>query len=427
MIGSWRRFRWAVAVLFLATFFVDCRSPLPEVHGRTLDPGWLSTDRHWDVLLLPGTPPGSPLGSSPAFDGEPARNANSDPGLEQHLRDALGQAGSRLGDWRIDLAGVALDGARLRAWSTSPAGEPLLRFVREDAGRAIDLTDLLFFLDDVLRDAPHGLRDQVVWLTPSRARKAGILLHPDDVFLDAQPRRYGTRKRIAIDQPEPQVDLEPARDGDPPGPGWTARFRNPADEAAMLAALAAAPGASGFSERIAALLAALREAGARVSLNSTLRSPERGYLMWGAFLLGQARSADALEAIADMLDDRNVRWKRNVAITWRHPNGWLATQGAARAMAETYQVAYATESGARASDHYTGRAVDFEAIALPRRLELRGLDGRVQRFDLSDSHEARDLSLTPQLIDFVEHAYGLEKLSADYPHWVDSRTSSTVE
>jgi hypothetical protein len=354
----------------------------------------LDADRHWDVLAPP-----------------------RGPGAQ---RRALAEAASLLGDWQLQVAGVAIDGPRLAAWASAPADEPLLRFVREEAGRAIDLPDLLLFLDDVLREGSLGLRGETVWLTPGRARSAGVLVHPDDVFGTAPPRHYGVRGPVPIDRPVPQLDLPPARDGDPPSPNWTARYRNPADEAGMLGALSARSESAAFAGRIEVLLAALREAGASVSLNSTVRSPERGYLMWGAFLLSRCETEPELEAAIALLEERNAEWQRNVPIEWRHRAGWRETREAAREMADTYQVVYASEDGARASDHYTGSAVDLTAVALPRELILRAPDGTRRRFDLSASDETRDLSLSPELIDWVEVHYALRKLESDYPHWTDA-------
>ncbi|MFP6639377.1 MAG: hypothetical protein VCC04_03960, partial [Myxococcota bacterium] len=117
----------------------------------------------------------------------------------------------------------------------------------------------------------------------------------------------------------------------------------------------------------------------------------------------------------------NTEWGLDVPIQWRHPDGWQATRAAAREMADTYQVVFATESGARSSDHYTGRAVDLVAVALPRTLELIGADGEIGRFDLSDPAESRDLSLSMALMEWVEQHFGLKKLREDYPHWVDDQ------
>ena len=81
---------------------------------------------------------------------------------------------------------------------------------------------------------------------------------------------------------------------------------------------------------------------------------------------------------------------------------------------------FASEIGARQSDHYTGKAVDLVALALPRRLALRAPNGNSAQFDLSDASQPLDLSLTPELIDWVETNFGLKKLRADYPHWSDA-------
>jgi hypothetical protein len=199
------------------------------------------------------------------------------------------------------------------------------------------------------------------------------------------------------------------------------RFRNPDEENAMLAALRAERPRDDFADRVTWLMRALREAGADAQLGSTVRHRERGYLMWGAFELSRARSEDEVEALCRKLDARNVEWGLGVPITWRHPRGWAATRDAARVMTETYDVVYATEAGARASSHYGGRAVDLTVTGLPRSLELTAPNGARKRFDLSGEHETRELSLTPEIVEWVEAQLGFEKLHADYPHWNDAR------
>jgi hypothetical protein len=329
------------------------------------------------------------------------------------------QAGEALGDWRISLAGVGIDGPLLVKIARAMPDDELVGGLRDALGRPVDVGDLLLFIDDVLRDGERGLRGGRVWVTPGRARRHGILVHPDDVFTDS-PRRYGERGELAIDRPTPQrVDLPPARDGDPPGPRWTMRYRNPLDEAARLSAISERTGSPDLERRIRSLVEQLRAQGAEVYVNSTVRSPERGYLMWGAFVLSRAESQRDLEATAERLDRANREWGLEVSITWRAPGDWRATRESAREMADTYQVVFATERGARASSHYGGRAVDLVALDLPRRVVLQAPDGARQAFDLSGNHETLDLSLTPALIEWVEAHFGLEKLRSDYPHWSD--------
>ena len=332
---------------------------------------------------------------------------------------AMAFAGEALGDWKLYLAGVPVDGPRLVALAEGAPGESLEATLRVDLGRPVDLEDFIFFLDDVLRDGARGLRGELVWVTPGRARSAGILLHPDDVFA-GKPRLYGARGALAIDRPRPQRNMDPARDGDPPGPPWAMRYRNPSQEKEALAALEAIRGDASFARRIRSLIGQLRAQGAEVYLNSSVRSPERGYLMWGAFILSRASSEAEVQARVERLRAARSEWELSVPIRWLHPAGWEATRDAARAMADTYEVVFATEEGARASDHYTGAAVDLVALALPGRLELISPRGASRSFDLSSAAASRDLSLSPDLIDWLEANWGLKKLRSDYPHWSDA-------
>ncbi|MDZ7748724.1 MAG: hypothetical protein U5K43_07665 [Halofilum sp. (in: g-proteobacteria)] len=333
-------------------------------------------------------------------------------------RATLAAAADALDGWRVRLAGVDVDGPLLAALAATPAHEPHWCVpVRERLGRPVDLPDFLYFLDDVATAGARGLRGAGVWVPSGRARGAGILVHPDDVF-GAQPRRYGGRP-LAIFRPARPADLEPAVDGDPLGPRWTARYRNPQDEAARLDALERA-GHPGFAARLRELLAQFRAQGAEAWVFSTVRSRERGYLIYGAFILSRADTADAVERRVAELERLNREWGLQVPIRWRHPDGWRATVTAARAMAEAYNVVYATRSGARRSSHYDGTAADFAVVDLPRRVTLRAPGGAERSFDLSDPAEPRDLNLTPRLIAWVEAHFRLDKLRGDYPHWSDA-------
>jgi len=389
--------RLLVASLALsASFGVACDSAC----DASSEPRTLATNRHWEALDAPGGP--------------------------EDARSTLRQAARELWGWEdIHLAGVRLEAAKLLAISNTPESEPLARALREQLRRPVDLDDFLLLLDDLLVAGRAGLHGELVWITPGRGRKAGVLLHPDDVFFDDRPRRYGEHGDIAIDMPSPQRDLPPAQDGDVLGPNWTMRYRNPSSEKGMLKALAELrgenPGDGGFADRVAALLGQLREQGAVVYLNSTVRRRERGYLMWGAFELGRQPDQPALLDMVERLRNANRDWGLDVPIEWVHPGGWTATREAAREMADTYEVVYATEAGARSSNHYEGLAVDLVAVGLPRTLVLEAPGGERRSFDLSDPEESRDFSLTPELIRWVENSYELQKLESDYPHWDDAR------
>ena len=351
----------------------------------------VATDRDWDRLPPPG-------------DGA--------------ARATLAAAADAIGDWPLRLAGVALDGDTLAALAATPPEEPLVRAARERLRRPVDLEDFLYLLDDLAE--AEELRSRTVHLPSGRARAAGILLHPDDVF-DGAPHRYGAAGgRLAVDRPPRPAELEPADDGDPPGPRWTARYRNPQEQEAMLAALERAGGGD-FAHRIRMLLEQFRTQGADAWVFSTVRSRERGYLIYGSFILGRADSADAVERRAAKLDRLNREWGLHVPIRWRHPDGWRATIDAAAAMADAYNVVYATQRGARHSSHYGAGAADFAAMGLPRELTLTAPGGGASRtFDLSDPDHPRDLNLAPELIAWVEEHFAMRKLRSDYPHWTDA-------
>lgn len=343
----------------------------------------------------------------------------SPPPWPKGLRTPLEEAAAGLGQRRIRLARATVDADLLMAMSRADRDESMTRVMREAMGGAVDPEDFIFFLDDVLREARYESGENEVWVTPGRARKAGIYLHPQDVF-QARSRRYGEHGFPNTDRPQVQSELPPASDGDPLGPNWTMRFKNPPTESERLSALASDPRSADFSSRITALMEQLRAQGAWVELTSTVRSPKRGYLMWGAFLLSQADSEESLRATLERLERANTEWELFVPIRWSPSQDTETIRERAREMADTYQVVFATESGARSSDHYSGKAVDLVAVALPRHLELLAPDGAEGHFDLSSPEHSRDLSLSPELIKWIEEHFELRKLQGDYPHWVDA-------
>jgi hypothetical protein len=114
-------------------------------------------------------------------------------------RRKLAQAAARWGARVLLLDDVRIDARALAAVAATPADEPLERALREAWRRPVDLDDLLLFLDDVL--AALGAREVV--LPAGRARSAGVLVHPDDVFLKDRPRLYARRAtRLSIERPK---------------------------------------------------------------------------------------------------------------------------------------------------------------------------------------------------------------------------------
>ncbi len=336
-------------------------------------------------------------------------------------RETLARAGELLGDWTLDVAGVLVDGAFLSKLAATPADEPLVRAAREAMGRPLDVADFLYFLDDVLAAGARGQRGAPIVLTPDRARRYGVFVHPDDVF-KKRPRVYAKRPgQMPVDPPAPPTEYPVPDDGALLGPEWTMRYANPEDEQQLLIALKKARPEDDLHARVELLVEQLRAQGAEVSVDSTVRPKERGYLMWGAYWLSGAKSPAQVKARTRTLEKLNAKWGLEVPIRWRHPDGWRATTAAARKMAEAYNVVYATRAGAQRSNHYGGYAVDCSAVNLPRTLTLRAPDGSARTFDLSGAEQPRDLSLTPELVSWIELHFGLRKLEADYPHWDDAR------
>ena len=176
-----------------------------------------------------------------------------------------------------------------------------------------------------------------------------------------------------------------------------------------------------FMARMESLTRQLEYQGAEHWVTSTVRSKHRGYLMWGGFVLSKCKVESCVEEQVAMLDDRNQGWGLNVDIVWTDPAGWQATVEKARQMKDAYDVVFATENGARRSNHYGGSSMDLVALGLPQSVHLDAPDGESMDFDLSGVEHTRDLSMEPEIIAWVETHFALRKLKSDYPHWNDAR------
>jgi hypothetical protein len=355
------------------------------------------------TLALLALLPGAPL----------ATDRNLDV-LPEAPRAAFVQAAERLGDRALELAEAEIDAGVLRELAAPPEGEPLVRHVRETIGRPVDVEDFVLFLDDVL--AAKG--PAVVSVPASRARAYGILLHPQDVFRE-KARRYGTFGELPVDDPPSQVGLEPAEDGDVAGPRWTARYQQPMTDDGKIAELEAEN--PRFGRAVRRLFEQVQGQGAFTWIEAGVRPRARGFLLYASWYVSRSDTPEALKARIATLERYEREWGLDVPIRWRHPDGFSASVEAARAMADTYGVDYATPRGARRSSHYGGRAVDLVAVDLPRTLTLEAPDGATRTFDLSRPDNPRDLSLLPGVIRWIERHFGFRKLRRDYPHWSDRR------
>lgn len=363
--------------------------------------------------MAPGADPLPPISVNRVFQLLP------DP-AEKSPRHTLSVAADKLGDWTLSVGDIEFDGSTLAQIVALSEKEPLLRVLREQLRQPIDLIDFLYFVDDILVAGESGLRDETVWVPPGRARSAGIVLHPHDVFWKDRPRLYADGyDELNIDRPPRPAHLNAAKDGDVLGPNWTARFVNPRKQAELISALEKVAPSTTFVPRLKSLKKQLKDQGADVWITSTVRHRHRGYLMWGAFYLSRAKTQRQFRHRLARVRKRNSEWDLDIPILWNHPDGWRTTVEAARTMTEAYDVVYATEKGAKSSKHYDGVAFDVVARALPRTLRLEAPDGTVEVFDLSDPQQSRDLSLSIEIIEWVQKHFELFKLKGDYPHWED--------
>jgi hypothetical protein len=175
------------------------------------------------------------------------------------------------------------------------------------------------------------------------------------------------------------------------GSNWVAKFPTQRDTASCV---------SPFRERLEAFIAALHAAGATVTINATLRPPERAYLMRTAW------------DIAHGVDPRDVQPRAGVDIDWvaRDANGdpdLDRSRELAEQMVAAYEIAF---QPSLVSLHITGQAVDMD-ISWAGPLQIATKDGT--------SHTISSLprsGTNPDLAG-VGQSYGVFKLVSDPPHW----------
>lgn len=340
---------------------------------------------------------------------------------EGDQRAQLRAAGEALGDWEVKLAGVLVDGPVLTSLADQEPEMPIEVVLREGMKRPTDVADFLLLMDDVLAAGQAGRHGEAFDIGAGRMRKVGALIHPDEVFKNKKKAYPVGKTELNVDTPAPPASFEPPPDGSVLGPAWSARYPNPTERHELMRILAEARPGSDFMARMESLTRQLEYQGAEHWVTSTVRSKHRGYLMWGGFVLSKCKTAACVDEQVAMLQDRNQAWGLNVDIQWRDPEGWEATIEQGRQMKDAYDVVFATENGARNSNHYGGASMDVVALGLPRTVHLDAPDGQSADFDLSDPSHTRDLSMEPEIIAWVEQHFGLRKLKGDYPHWNDAR------
>ncbi len=153
-----------------------------------------------------------------------------------------------------------------------------------------------------------------------------------------------------------------------------------------------------FRSNTRRFIGALREAGARVVIDATLRPKERGYLMNGAWRIAR-----------EHVDPVSIEAFPGVDIDWTCGGDPVKARAATAAMVETYGIAF---KPSLTSWHYEGRAIDM-TIVWSGTLKIRLATGA--RTGISaEPHSGMNRELWA-----AGAGYGVHKLPSDAPHWSD--------
>ncbi len=157
-----------------------------------------------------------------------------------------------------------------------------------------------------------------------------------------------------------------------------------------------------FQTNARKFMAALRAAGAAVSVNATLRSRERAYLMHWSFRIAR-----------EDYDPEKVEEMPSVEIEWVHKDAQGnklsdASKRGAEQMVEGYDIAFRPVLVSR---HTEGLAIDMDISWTTAALKIN--DGASKAVTIKTG--ARNGS-SPQLHK-VGKSYGVIKLVSDPPHW----------
>ena len=143
------------------------------------------------------------------------------------------------------------------------------------------------------------------------------------------------------------------------GAAWCSKYQDPKSTDAMN---------DDVKGDAAAFIAALEAAGASVTINSTVRPPERSYLMYWASKIAFSKDPEAVAKQAQSDPEKQGNVSKD--ITWSHGNA-AKTKQAAQAMVDTYQIGSAV---ARKSKHNEGGAMDI-SISWSKKLTITGKNG----------------------------------------------------
>jgi hypothetical protein len=176
------------------------------------------------------------------------------------------------------------------------------------------------------------------------------------------------------------------------GPAWVARFPDAGTTDAL---------ANAFRPGCEAFIAAMREAGATVTVNSTRRPKERAYLMHYAWRIHMKT-----------LNPQNVPAMAGVGIEWQHRTAGGAvdltkSRQAASAMVAAYHIAFQPALNSR---HVEGLAIDM-TIRWSGTIRIKASDG-TERTITGAPRDGGNITLRK-----VGKSYGVTKHPTDPPHW----------
>ena len=176
------------------------------------------------------------------------------------------------------------------------------------------------------------------------------------------------------------------------GPAWVPRFPNSRSLDDL---------SPGFRNKAKAFVAALKAAGATISIADTLRPPERAHLMHFAFAIAN-----------EGLSPASVPAKAGVDIQWLHPaapgtSAAKASKDAAAKMVAGYGIVFKPALGSR---HTEGNAIDM-SISWIGDLVIKKADGT----SVTVTSAPRDGGNAS--VQKVGESYGVIKLVTDPPHW----------
>lgn len=185
--------------------------------------------------------------------------------------------------------------------------------------------------------------------------------------------------------------------GEPSGSVWVGRFPGSASVSTLVAP---------FKDNVTSFLAALRAAGASVTISATLRPPERAYMMHWSWRIATKG-----------YDPQTVPARTGVNIIWAHTVNGAYCEADSRAgatdMVNGFGMQRLKTAPALTSNHVTGNAIDMN-ISWTGDLTITKADGTSVKI----TSEPRDGMNTD--LHAVGSGYGVIKFvggAADIPHW----------